>query len=142
MRTETTVVPADLRLMLDRLADALAAIGAGDPAPYAALWADDSDVTLFGAWGPTERGHADVTRTFTWVAGRFSDGALVPENEVLHVDGDLAVTVGRERGTVRVDGGEPLPMTLRVTHVLRRIDGTWWLVHRHADYPPTDPRRG
>ena len=27
-------------------------------------------------------------------------------------------------------------MTLRVTHVLRRIDGEWRLVHRHADFPP------
>jgi hypothetical protein len=29
-----------------------------------------------------------------------------------------------------------------VTHVLRRIDGRWWLVHRHADFPPVDQRRG
>jgi len=29
-------------------------------------------------------------------------------------------------------------MTLRVTHVLRRIDNEWRLVHRHADsHPPT-----
>ena len=27
-------------------------------------------------------------------------------------------------------------MTLRVTPVLRRIDGEWRLVHRHADFPP------
>jgi ketosteroid isomerase-like protein len=32
-------------------------------------------------------------------------------------------------------------MTLRVTHVLRRFDGEWRLVHRHADYPPRDERR-
>jgi ketosteroid isomerase-like protein len=31
-------------------------------------------------------------------------------------------------------------MTLRVTPVLRRIDGRWRLVHRHADYPAVDPR--
>ena len=30
-------------------------------------------------------------------------------------------------------------MTLRVTHVLRRIDGEWRLVHRHADFPPAGP---
>ena len=141
MKTDVTTVPADLQLALDRLTEALAAIGSGDPAPYAALWPDREDVTLFGAWGPTERGHADVTRTFNWVASRFSGGPIVPEHEVVHVDGDLAVTVGRERATLRVDGGEPGPMTLRVTHVLRRIDGDWWVVHRHADYPPTDPRR-
>ncbi len=141
MSTDTVSVPADLRRTLDRLAEALAAIGSGDPAPYAALWSPSSDVTLFGAWGPTERGHADVTRTFGWVGSRFSDGALVPEHEVLHIDGDLAVTVGFERGTVRVDGGDRQPMTLRVTHVLRRGEGGWRIVHRHADHPPADPRR-
>jgi ketosteroid isomerase-like protein len=134
-------VEAGLEEALERLAAALAAIGSGDPAPYAALWADGPDVTLFGAWGPVERGHADVTRTFEWVGSRFSDGALTPRHDVLHADGDLAVTVGFEHGDVRVDGGELRPMTLRVTHVLRRIDGEWRLVHRHADFPPADQRR-
>ena len=31
-------------------------------------------------------------------------------------------------------------MTIRVTHVLRRIDGEWMVVHRHADFPPADQR--
>lgn len=137
----TVEVTRDLDAMLDRLAAALAAIGAGDPAPYAALWADDPDVTLYGAWGTVERGHRAVTATFDWVGSRFSDGALVPRHDVVHRSGDLAVTVGMEHGDVRVDGGARAPMTIRVTHVLRRIDGTWWLVHRHADHPPPDPRR-
>lgn len=141
MTIDAPALPADLRLALDQLATALAAMGSGDPAPYAALWSTRPDVTLFGAWGPIERGHADVTRTFGWVGSRFSDGALVPEHDVLHVGGDLAVTVGFERGTVRVDGGDPRPMTLRVTHVLRRVDGAWRIMHRHADFPPTDQRR-
>lgn len=126
---------------LDRLAAALAAMGSGDPAPYAELWANGPDVTLFGAWGPIERGHDDVTQTFEWVGSRFSGGAIVPTHDVLHAEGDLAVTVGFERGEVRIDGGELRPMTIRVTHVLRRIDGDWRLVHRHADFPPPDQRR-
>ncbi len=138
--TDDTHVPADLARALDRLAAALAAMGAGDSAPYAALWARSPDVTLFGAWGPMEHGHEPVTRTFTWVADRFSDGALVPRHDVLGVGSDLAYTVGVEEGDVRVDGGEPVRMTLRVTHVLRKIDGEWWLVHRHADFPPPDQR--
>jgi ketosteroid isomerase-like protein len=31
-------------------------------------------------------------------------------------------------------------MTIRVTHIFRRIDGSWRLVHRHADFPPPDQR--
>ncbi len=58
------------------------------------------------------------------------------------MSGDLAYTVGTEQGTVSVDGGEPFVMTLRVTHLLRRIDGRWRLVHRHADFPPADQRPG
>jgi ketosteroid isomerase-like protein len=135
-----SVVPA--KGDVQRTADALAAMGSGDPAPYAALWLRSDDVTLFGACGPIEKGHADVTRTFEWVGSRFSDGALTPTNDVVHVDGDLAYTIGSEHGVVRVDGGERRPMTLRVTHVYRLVDGEWWLTHRHADFPPMDPRRG
>jgi ketosteroid isomerase-like protein len=138
-RTET-VLPTDLQGALDDLADALVAMGVGNPAPYAALWADSPDVTLFGAWGPIERGHAAVTSTFTWVASRFSDGMLTPRHEVVDISGDIAYTVGFEQGQVRVDGGEPFDMTLRVTHILRRVAGRWRLVHRHADFPPADQR--
>ena len=136
-----TTTTDDLQVALRRVADALGAMASGDPGPYAALWAPGHDVTLFGAWGPIERGHEAVTSTFTWVGGRFSDGTLVPRQDVLHVDNDLAVTVGFEEGVVRIDGSERRPMTIRVTHVLRRIEGTWYLVHRHADFPPRDERR-
>jgi ketosteroid isomerase-like protein len=52
--------------------------------------------------------------------------------------GDLGYTVSVERGTARLPGQtEPVPMVLRVTHVHRRIDGRWRVVHRHAD-PITD----
>jgi ketosteroid isomerase-like protein len=140
--TTTDIVPADLRVALERVADALAAMFTGDPAPYAALWAAGEQPTLFGAWGPIERGHDAVVHTFDWVASRFSDGAACrPRYDVVDWSEDLAYTVGFEEVEVRVDGGAPAPMTIRVTHVLRRVDGEWRLVHRHADFPPRDPRR-
>ncbi|MDD7927006.1 YybH family protein [Actinomycetospora chibensis] len=139
--TEAVSAPPDFLAFLDRVAGALDAIFVGDPAPYAALWADIDDVTLYGAWGPIEQGHEQVTRTFSWVASRFSDGVMEPpEYTVIAVSGDLGLTVGFERGVVRVDGGAPRPMTLRVTHGFRRLDVRWWLTHRHADYPPIDQR--
>jgi ketosteroid isomerase-like protein len=39
-------------------------------------------------------------------------------------------------------GGASAPMTIRVTHIYRRIDGNWRLIHRHPDFPPADQRVG
>jgi ketosteroid isomerase-like protein len=126
---------------LERVKTALAAMGSGDPEPYIGCWAETEDATLFGAWGPIERGHRGLAETFRWVGGRFRGGRLVPENTVAFASGDLGYTVGFERGEVAVDDGDPRPMTIRVTHVYRRIDGAWRLVHRHADFPPPDQRK-
>jgi len=69
------------------------------------------------------------------------DGARCrPRYETVDWSGDLAFTVGYEDTEVRIDAGPPVCMTLRVTHILRRVDGEWRLVHRHADFPPEDPR--
>ena len=105
------------------------------------MWWDADDVTLFGAWGPIERGHQQVADTFRWVASRFGpEGSSVQDLSTVHESGDLAVTVGMERGTAVVDGGEPFEMVIRTTHVYRREEGEWRLVHRHADFPPHDQR--
>ena len=120
---------------------AIRAITAGQPEPYIDLWDDSPDTTLFGAWGPIERGPSALTRTFEWVARRFGpDGGTETENVVVESSDSLAYTVGFERGEVRVDGGPLIPMTIRVTHIYRLVDGRWRLTHRHADFPPNDPR--
>jgi ketosteroid isomerase-like protein len=139
-RSTATIPDQGLADALDRLAEAIAAIGAGDPEPYKAWWADSDDVTLFGAWGPIEKGTPALIATFDWVGRRFTSGRLDSAYEVVETSGDLAYTVGFERGEVSIDGGAPTPMTIRVTHILKRIDGDWRLVHRHADFPPRDQR--
>ena len=40
-----------------------------------------------------------------------------------------------------MDGGPVAPLTLGVTHLYRREDGEWKIVHRHADARPTGPLR-
>ena len=50
------------------------------------------------------------------------------------VSGDLVVVVLIERNEVVVDGGdEPQPWVLRTTQVLKRREGVWVRLHRHAD---------
>jgi hypothetical protein len=58
--------------------------------------------------------------------------------------GALAYTLGYERFSLSLDGGPVQPHTLRVTHVYRREDGEWKVVHRHADAPRpvSSSRRG
>ena len=85
-------------------------------------------------------GKGNLAETFRWVGHQFTGGMLVPEDIVSFESGDLAYTVGFERGEVSVDANAPTKMTIGVTHIYRRIDGEWFLVHRHADFPPSDHR--
>ena len=139
-RPQSSLLRRELEETLREVDAALRAMGSGDHESYAALWDDSPDVTLFGAWGPIERGTEAVRSTFEWVGSRFGDGELVPDNVVVHMSGALACTIGFERGEVSIDGGPPQPMTLRTTHVYRYTRAKWHLVHRHADVPPRDQR--
>ena len=126
---------------LEQVRLALGEMGSGNPEPYIACWVDSDDATLFGAWGPIDKGFRRLAKTFRWVGSRFRSGRLVPEHSVVASSGDLAYTVGFERGEVTVDDGPPRLMTIRVTHIYRRFGDTWRLVHRHTDFPPPDQRR-
>ena len=76
-------------------------------------------------------------QTFRWLASRWSDCTDQRVDIVAAgVSGDLAYTVGFEHTAVSVDGVPVEPYTLRVTHIYRREDGEWKIVHRHADAPP------
>ena len=128
----------ELSLALQRVNKALTAMRTGDPQPYIDCWANSPDATLFGAWGPMEHGAKAVTDTFRWVGSKFSGGHADEEHTVVAQSGDLAYTVGFERGPASVGGGPSQEMVIRVTHIYRREDGDWKLVHRHADFPPPD----
>jgi hypothetical protein len=59
---------------LEKVRAALAAMGSGDPEPYIHCWAESEDSTLFGAWGPIEKGYRQLRETFRRVASRFKSG--------------------------------------------------------------------
>ena len=127
---------------LARQLEAEKALCNGDPEPRLAMWSTQDPVTILGAMkdviGPEE-----ARQTFHWLATRFSN-LTDYRFELVAADasGDLAYTVGYEHASFSMDGGPVAPLTLRVTHVYRREDGEWKIVHRHADAPPTgaDPR--
>jgi len=124
---------------LARQVEAEEALHNGDVTPRMAMWSTSDPVTLFGAFGPCNSGWDEVSRTFRWVASRFSNCTAYSFDLVAAgVSGDLAYTVGYERSSLSADGGPVEPNTLRVTHVYRRENGEWKIVHRHGDHPPID----
>ena len=122
---------------LSREQSAEAAIYLGDPGPFKELWSRGDDISLFGAFGPCKKGWHQVGKTVEWVAGRYREGVVTAEYEVVHEGADLAYTVGYETGDVILDGA-PTRQRLRVTQIYRREDGDWRLVHRHGDFAPAD----
>lgn len=126
-----------LHEMLPRQRAAEQALHNGDAGPRLALWSHTDPVTVFGA-KLSSSGWPHVEQMFRKVASWFSDSTEY-EFEVIAAgaSGDLAYTVGYERNRVKMDG-RPRTYTLRVTHVYRREDGQWRIVHRHGDVPPTD----
>jgi hypothetical protein len=84
-------------------------------------------------------------------AGQAGQGSDVLDHQVLEQvravvaegeqQGAVKGTVGYDHFTVSIDGGPVAPITLRVTHLYRREDGEWKIVHRHADRPPVDQSR-
>lgn len=132
-----------LTAMLDRQISAETALHNGDAAPRMGLWSRADPVTLFGAMGMSDAGWDTVSRTFRWVASRFSQcTAYSFELVAAGASGDLAYTVGFERADLSVDGGPPQSTKLRVTHVYRREAGEWKIIHRHGDYVPVDEPSG
>jgi ketosteroid isomerase-like protein len=79
-----------------------------------------------------------MAAVFPWVADRYRDGTVDFDYVLAWEGADAAYTVGYERARVSIDGGERADWTIRVTHVFRREDGRWMLVHRHGDFAPAD----
>jgi ketosteroid isomerase-like protein len=121
-----------------RQVEAEKALHNGDVTPRLEMWSQQDPVTLFGAmWGGS--GWTELSQTFRRLAARFSNcTAYSFEVVAAGASGDLAYTVGYEKCTRSWDGGPPESSTLRVTHVYRRENGEWKIVHRHADPPPIE----
>jgi ketosteroid isomerase-like protein len=130
-----TAVDDFLADMLPKQVAAETAIHNGDVEPRLALWSRTDPVTLYGA-KVSGTGWDALSAMFRTVASWFSDSEEYDLQLVAAgASGDLAYTVGYEHNRVKVDG-VPRTYTLRVTHVYRREDGQWRIVHRHADSPP------
>ncbi len=114
------------------------AIHNGDPNPRMQMWSKQDPVTLLGAL-KTNSEWDEVSRVFRWLGSGFSDCTSYRfELVAAGVSGDLAYTVGFEHTSASWNGVPLEPYTLRVTHVYRRENGEWKIVHRHGDFLSAD----
>lgn len=125
---------------LPRQTEAERAMHAGDAEPRLQLWSTQEPVSILGAGsGPLKQGRDEVNRICRWIAAEFSDVTDYRyDAEIVDVSGDRAYTVGYERYNGSVSGGPVVPVTLRVTHIYRRENGDWKIVHRHGDHSMED----
>jgi ketosteroid isomerase-like protein len=107
----------------------------GDPEPYKMVFSRREDVSLANPFGPVARGWDEVAATMERAASLYRDGEIIGfENLRKSVPPELAYIVEEERFRIKVAGGEGVsPVALRTTSILRSEDGTWKVVHRHAD---------
>jgi ketosteroid isomerase-like protein len=127
--------------VMPRLTQADTALHNGDAGPRFAMWSHNDPVTLFGAL-LTATGWGEIGPAFDWLASRFSSGSYDYEVIAAGASGDLGYVVGIEHSSASVAGAAPEAYELRVTTILRREDGEWRVVHRHADpVPDSDSAR-
>ncbi|MGZ3583626.1 MAG: YybH family protein [Ktedonobacterales bacterium] len=113
----------------------------GHPGPNEERFTHREDVTLANPFLPVVRGWEQVAATMERAAAQVSDGEITAfERVAQYVTPDLACIVEIERNVGRIGAREGIvPFDLRITTIFRPEDGTWKVVHRHAD-AVTKPR--
>ena len=112
------------------------------PQPVKSFFSHRDDVTLANPLvGLPARGWERVAATLEHASSQFRDSENVGfETVAKYVTPKLAYVLLIERDKVKVGTSEDTaPSALRVTMIFRPEDGTWKVVHRHAD-PITTPQ--
>jgi ketosteroid isomerase-like protein len=131
----------DLDRVIEQCQLALDAFVKGNPQPMQEMFSHREDISLANPFGPPAHGWDEVAATMDRAASNLREGGMVAFEEVAkNVTPELAYTVWLEQQKAKVGGrGDVTPFTLRVTMIYRPEDGTWKVVHRHAD-PITTPQ--
>jgi ketosteroid isomerase-like protein len=113
---------------------AMAKVADGDTSAIKQLYAHSDDATSFYGWGGYEKGWNAVSQRWDWAGGRFRGGTVSYENVTRVATPELAYTTDIETFKVLIQGmDQPVAWSNRVTHIFRREQGEWRLVHRHAN---------
>jgi len=126
---------SDLDQVIEQYHQALDEYIKGNPEPVVKLFSRREDVSLAQPLGPTALGRKQVVEIGERNASYLRDGERIGfENLVKVVTRGLAFIVEIERFRAKVGGGQDFAQSaLRVTTIFRPEEGSWKIVHRHAD---------
>jgi len=129
------ITTMELQSTLERYHAALDEFSRGDPEQVKAVFSHQEDVTLANPFGPAVRGWKLTAGALDYASSRFRDGECKSfESIAQYITSDLATILEVEHWKAKVGGrDDTTPFTLRVTSTFRLEDGSWLLVHRHAD---------
>jgi ketosteroid isomerase-like protein len=125
----------DLDQIIEQCQLALGKFVKGNPEPMQRMFSHREDVSLANPLGPAAHGWEQVAATMERAASHLRDGEITGfENVAKYITPELAYVVWVERAKAKVGGREDVtPIDLRVTMIFRPEEGTWKIVHRHAD---------
>jgi ketosteroid isomerase-like protein len=126
----------DVDQLIEQYQQALGEFMKGNPEPVQKLFSHREDVSLANPLGPPAHGWEQVAQTIERAASNFRDGEFLSAEIIeRNVTPELAYAVWLEQAKAKVSGEEDIfvPIALRVTMIFRPEEGTWKVVHRHAD---------
>jgi ketosteroid isomerase-like protein len=131
----------DVDELIERYQLALDEFMKGNPKPVQVLFCHREDASLANPYGPPVRGWEEIAKTTEHAAALRRDGRATGfEIVAKYVTAELAYLVQIEHLESKVGEREEItPYALRATMIFRPEDGTWKVVHRHAD-PITAPQ--
>jgi ketosteroid isomerase-like protein len=124
-----------VKAAIARLYVAMAKVANGDISEIKRLYSRSADATSFYGWGGYEKGDEAVSKRWDWAGQQFKGGTVRHENITTVITPDMFYTTDIETfSDQRMAGVEGVTgWSNRVTHIFRREDGEWRLIHRHAN---------
>ena len=94
-----------------------------------------SEILVANPFGPPVRGWKDVAATMERASSLWTEGEVAGfENVATYATADLGYIVEVERFKAKIGGStDAAPVALRTTSILRRENGAWKILQRHAD---------
>lgn len=125
----------EVRKASEQFYAALNRMANGDASTMADAWSHSATVTTMHPIGGREVGWDEVKGPWGQVSQLASGGQVNLNDQLIQVSGDMAYEVGTEQGQFTM-AGEQVAINQRVTNIYRRENGTWKIVHHHADLSP------